>query len=295
MYSDFKKAGIIHKIIQKKVKDNFNNFKTALDISEFIEYNIKCLTKYDSNNPLKAGIAFPTGICINDVAAHFTPSIENNPIIKNDDLIKIDFGVHINGCISDGAFSICKSGKYNDLINISVGATELAIKNSGVDVILGDLGGIIQEYIESKEIEIDGKVINIKSIYDLSGHNIAPYIIHLNKAVPNIKINYNERMNEGEIFAIETFPTTGNGIIINDIICNHYMIEYKYKNKINNILKKNKKIREIYNNRSTLAFCPRWFNFNIPESSFITKYPVLKTIDSGIVPCMKKLFYKRKI
>ena len=42
MYSDFKKSGIIHKIIQKKVKDNFNNFETALDISDFIEDNIKC-------------------------------------------------------------------------------------------------------------------------------------------------------------------------------------------------------------------------------------------------------------
>ncbi len=294
MYSDFKKAGIIHKIIQKKVKDNFNNFETALDISDFIEDNIKSLTKYDSNNPLKAGIAFPTGICINNVAAHFTPSKNNNPLINNDDLIKIDFGVHINGCISDGAFSICKSGKYNDLINISIGATELAIKNSGVDVILGDLGGIIQEYIESKEIEIDGKVLNIKSIYDLSGHNIAPYIIHVNKAVPNIKINYNERMTEGEVFAIETFPTTGNGKIINDIFCNHYMIEYKYKNKIKNLLKKNDKIREIYNNRSTLAFCPRWFSFDIPENSFITKYPVLKTIDGGIVSQYEKTIFIRE-
>ena len=72
-------------------------------------------------------------------------------------------------------------------------------------------------------------------------------------------------MNEGEVFAIETFPTTGNGKIINDIICNHYMIEYKYKNKINSLLKKNSKIREIYNNRLSLAFCPRWFNFNIRE------------------------------
>ena len=69
------------------------------------------------------------------------------------------------------------------------------------------------------------------------------------------------------------------------------MIEYKYKNKINNLLKKNDKIREIYNNRSTLAFCPRWFNFNIPESSFITKYPVLKTIDSGIVSQYEKTIF----
>ena len=49
--------------------------------------------------------------------------------------------------------------------------------------------------------------------------------------VPNIKINYQERMLEGEVFAIETFPTTGNGTIYELKDCNHYMIEPKdFKN-----------------------------------------------------------------
>jgi hypothetical protein len=59
MYNDFKKSGIIHKIIQTKIEENYHNFKNALDITTFIEENIKTLTKYDNNNPLKAGIAFP--------------------------------------------------------------------------------------------------------------------------------------------------------------------------------------------------------------------------------------------
>ena len=286
MYKDFKKSGIIHKIIQQKVKNNLNNFKTALDIVEFIENEIIILTKFDINNPLNSGIAFPVGISINDVAAHFTPSKQNNPIINQNDLIKIDFGVHINGCISDGAFSWCPNGKYNNLINISKGATELAIKNSGPDVILGELGGLIQEYIESKEILIDGKILPIKSIYDLSGHNIAPYIIHVDKAVPNIKIAYYERMKEDEVFAIETFPTTGRGAIYSDKECNHFMIENtQNKSTIKNNTKK------IYDVRKTLAFCPRWFEFDIPEDSVITKYPVLKTSDGGIVAQYEKSIY----
>lgn len=289
MYTDFKKSGIIHKIVQHNVIENLNKFNSALDIVEFIEENIKELSKYDPNYPLKSGIGFPVGISINDIAAHFTPSKNNNIIIKDDDLIKIDFGVHINGCITDGAFSWCPNGKYNDLIDISKGATELGIKNSGVDVILGELGGLIQEYIESKEIEIDNKILPIKSIYDLSGHNIAPYIIHLNKAVPNIRIPYFERMKENEVFAIETFPTTGNGSILNDIECNHFMIESKNLNLINKI--KNNDIKKIYNSRKTLAFCPRWFDFEIPNSSFITKYPVLKTSDGGIVSQYEKTIY----
>merc|ERR1712146_314907 len=161
------------------------------------------------------------------------------------------------------------------LINISKEATELAIKNSGPDVILGELGGLIQEYIESKEIEIDNKILPIRSIYDLSGHNIAPYIIHVDKAVPNIRFPYYERMKENEVFAIETFPTTGNGAIFNDKECNHFMIEYKHNSIIDKATKKDNYLKHIYDSRKTLAFCPRWFDFEIPDSCYITKYPVL--------------------
>ena len=55
----------------------------------------------------------------------------------------------------------------NKLIEISKKATELGISKSGADTVLGDIGEAIQEYIESKEIEIDGKIHQVKSIGDL--------------------------------------------------------------------------------------------------------------------------------
>jgi methionyl aminopeptidase len=41
--------------------------------------------------------------------------------------------------------------------------------------------------MESYEIELDGKVIPIKSVRNLNGHSIAPYKIHAGKSVPNVK------------------------------------------------------------------------------------------------------------
>lgn len=284
MYSDFKKSGVIHKIIQTKIKQNYSNFIYALDIVKFIEKLILQYTKFNQSNPTKSGIAFPVGISINDIAAHFTPDENNNPKINKDDIIKIDYGVHINGCISDGAFSWCPSGKYDELIKISEGATNIGIINSGPDVILGEIGELIQEYIESKEIEIDNKLIGIKSIYDLCGHKIAPYKIHAGKAVPNVGIPYYQRMIEDEIYAIETFPTTGNGSIYEDKVCNHFMIE----NYISNNCEKTKKLFDI---RSTLPFCPRWFDFDIPDNEIIKKFPVLKTTDNGLVAQYEKTIY----
>ena len=89
------------------------------------------------------------------------------------------------------------------------------------------------------------------------------------------------------LFAIETFPTTGNGLIYESEECNHFMIEKKnVKNSYNN-----KYLNKIFQNRSTLAFCPRWFNFEIPDSNYITKYPVLRTKDKSIVAQYEKTIY----
>ena len=274
MYKDYKKSGIIHKLVQKKVQDILYDGISCLEIVEFIENEIKLNTKYDNNNPLLGGIAFPVGTSINNVAAHFTPSEYRNPKVNKDDIIKIDFGVHINGCITDGAFSWCPSGMYDQLIDVAKGATNIGIKNSGPDAILGEIGGYIQEYIESKEIEVNGFHLPVKSIYDLSGHKIDQYIIHAGKAVPNIKLPYYQRMKEGEVYAVETFPTIGSGCIYNDNECNHFMITDNkiYKNDT----------KKIYDERKTLAFCPRWFDFKIPENDFIKKYPVLKTCDDTV-------------
>ena len=78
---------------------------------------------------------------------------------------------------------------------------------------LGDIGKNIEEYIQSKEVEIDGKIHTLKTIGDLSGHNIGKYVIHNSKAVPNISIKYPVRMEPGEFFAVEPFITTGTGKI----------------------------------------------------------------------------------
>lgn len=274
------KSGIIHKIIASNIKNNINNFNNSYDMVLYIEDLIKQYTKKYNNS----GIAFPVGICINDICAHHSPNNITSQIIKDDDLIKIDYGVHIDGYITDGAFSYCHSGKYNELIEISKNATNIGIKYSGIESVLSDIGYYIQEYIESKEILINDKSYQVKSIYDLCGHQIDRYNIHSGKAVPNIYIPYFERMKQNEVYAIETFPTLGNGEIINDNnICNHFML---LQNDINN-----SNINEIYKDRNKLPFCDRWYNFKIPYNENIKKYPLIKTKDKTIVAQYEKSIY----
>ena len=48
-------------------------------------------------NGLKAGLAFPTGCSINNCAAHYTPNGGDATVFGPNDVVKIDFGTHING------------------------------------------------------------------------------------------------------------------------------------------------------------------------------------------------------
>ena len=65
--------------------------------------------------------------------------------------------------------------------------------------------------MESYEVEIKGKTYPIKAIRNLSGHDIKQYKIHSDKQVPSVKNSSSTKMEEGEIFAIETFGSTGRG------------------------------------------------------------------------------------
>ena len=80
--------------------------------------------------------------------------------------------------------------------------------------------------MESYEVEIRGKTYPVKVVRNLNGHSIDPYKIHAGKTVPCVKTNTNEKMEEGEQYAIETFGSTGKGYVREDTDCSHYMKDY---------------------------------------------------------------------
>ena len=68
-------------------------------------------------------------------------------------------------------------------------------------------------------MEINGQALPVKSIRNLNGHDIVQYSIHGGKSVPIIKSNDQTKMEENEIFAIETFGSTGKGYVRDDVRC----------------------------------------------------------------------------
>ncbi|ORY71785.1 uncharacterized protein BCR38DRAFT_418058 [Pseudomassariella vexata] len=48
---------------------------------------------------------FPAGLNLDHIAAHFSPNASNETNLQLNNVMKVDIGVHVNGCIIDGAFT----------------------------------------------------------------------------------------------------------------------------------------------------------------------------------------------
>ncbi|XP_027630152.1 methionine aminopeptidase 2 isoform X3 [Tupaia chinensis] len=239
-----------------------------------------CSRKLIKENGLDAGLAFPTGCFLNNCAAHYTPNAGDTTVLQYDDICKIDFGTHINGRIIDCAFTVTFNPKYDTLLKAVKDATNTGIKCAGIDVRLCDVGEAIQEVMESYEVEIDGKTYQVKPIRNLNGHSIGQYRIHAGKTVPIVKGGEATRMEEGEVYAIETFGSTGKDIVHDDMECSHYMKNFDVGHVPIRLPRTKHLLNVINENFGTLAFCRRWLD-RLGESKYLM---ALKNLcDLGIV------------
>uniref|UniRef100_A0A0C9R9J8 Methionine aminopeptidase n=1 Tax=Fopius arisanus TaxID=64838 RepID=A0A0C9R9J8_9HYME len=220
IYTEARHAAEAHRQTRKHIMNWVKPGMTMIEICNELESTARRLIGEDG---LKAGLAFPTGCSRNHCAAHYTPNAGDTTVLNYDDITKIDFGTHINGRIIDCAFTLAFNPKFDKLIEAVRDATNTGIKAAGIDVQLCDVGAAVQEVMESYEVEIDGKTYQVKSIRNLNGHSILPYRIHAGKTVPIVRGGEATRMEENEFYAIETFGSTGRGVVHDDSDCSHYM------------------------------------------------------------------------
>jgi len=221
---------------------------------------------------MDAGIAFPTGVSLNHIAAHWTPNGGDTTVLGPDDVMKLDFGTHIGGRIIDCAFTIAHNPKFDPLLAAVKDATNEGIRAAGVDVRLCDIGAAVQEVMEASEIELGGKTYRVKSIRNLNGHSIAPYQIHAGKSVPIVRGGEaGPRMEEGEFYAIETFGSTGKGFVVEDLETSHYMRDFEaaaVRTPPPRLPAARKLLASIDANFGTLAFCRRYLD-RIGETKYL--------------------------
>lgn len=256
-YKEFRLAAEAHRQTRKYMQSYIKPGMTMIDICETLEGTAR---KLIAENGLEAGLAFPTGCSLNHCAAHYTPNAGDKTVLQYDDVCKIDFGTHINGHIIDCAFTLTFDPKFDELLKAVKDATNTGIKAAGIDVRLCDVGKAIQEVMESYELEVNGKTYPIKSIRNLNGHSIGSYRIHAGKTVPIVKGGEETKMEEGEVFAIETFGSTGRGQVNDDMETSHYMKNYNISHVPLRLAGSKQLLNVINQNFGTLAFCRRWLD-----------------------------------
>ena len=257
VYTKFRHAAEVHRQVRGFAQSIIRPGMELADLCGQLENKNRELV---AERGLERGIAFPTGCSLNHVAAHYTPNPGDRTVLQYDDVMKVDFGTQIDGRIVDSAWTVAFHPRYDPLLESVREATDTGLKCSGIDARLCDIGEAIQETMESYEVELNGKAYPIKAIRNLNGHSIAPYQIHASKSVPCVKNACEESliMEEGEVFSIETFASTGRGYVIEDMECSHYMKRFDAGHVPLRMQSSQRLLSHINKTFRTLAFCRRW-------------------------------------
>lgn len=231
-----KKAGKIVREAKIFARALIKKDMPLLEIAEKIEAKIEEL----GGKP-----AFPVNLSINEVAAHYTPSY--NDETKAHGLLKVDIGAHVDGFVADSAFSM-------DLENSSenkklIEAAEKALHNA-VEIV--KLGTHLREIGAAVEKTIRGQ--NFQPIINLCGHSIAQFQAHAGITIPNYDNHQEIELEEG-VFAIEPFATTGLGKVADAKPSGIYSVESNGQVRDNFAREILDYIAEEY---QTLPFCSRW-------------------------------------
>jgi len=236
----FRKAGGIIARLRKDIPGLVSPGKPVLKICEELEAKIR----EQNGKP-----AFPVNIGINEVAAHYTSPPGDTLTIPPGSMVKVDFGVHVQGYLADTSVTVIFDPKYEPMVKAADEALQNAIRAFHPGVKMNEIGRIIQTTIER---------YGYRPIRNLTGHSIERYTIHAGKSVPNTSQLLNgNKIQEGEVYAIEPFVTQANaeGTVAN--LPETYIHRFfKQKGAKNEEAKK--VLEEIHQQYQTLPFAVRW-------------------------------------
>ncbi len=230
--------------------------------------------------------AFPCNVSINEVTAHYTSPPNDSTKIPENSVVKVDMGVHIDGYVTDTAFTICFNPEHMTMVLAAQDGLQAAIDTIHADMPTSTIGAIIEKTIRNR---------GFKPISNLTGHSVGRYLIHAGTSIPNIKQFSLTKVKEGQIYAIEPFSTLLEAV---------GRVENHPKKTIFRLIK-NKKIQNPYaqkllkyidKNFKTLPFAERWLKDVVPsnqhnqafnnliKSKAISGYPILVEV-SGKTVC----------
>jgi methionyl aminopeptidase len=235
------KSGKITSQVRELVRNMIDPGVGFLEICDFVKKEVE----------LRGGnLAFPTGIGVNQVTAHFAPQNGDKSVVGEKDLVKVDFGVHVDGYVTDTSVSVTFNPDYVLLLEATELALEAAVGMARKETRTGEIG---------REIHREAARFGFKTIENLTGHTLERYVVHAGKSIPNLYMPGMQSLKRGEVFAIEPFLTLGTGA--------GYVIDAPSKTIFSIVARKKTGSPElddfaerIWRERKTLPFTPQWYS-----------------------------------
>jgi len=192
------------KILSRIVDSLGKMVKPGITTQELEEAAQDLILKFGGNCSFKGYQDFPACLCtsVNQEIVHFVPS--SKVILKEGDIVSLDLGVFYKGFHTDMAVTlpVGKIGKgAKKLIKVTKKSLEKAIKEIKPGKKFGDIGYIIQKYVEGQGLSV---------VRDLCGHGIGK-TIHEDPQILNYgKKGTGAEFKEGMVFCIEPMITNGD-------------------------------------------------------------------------------------
>ena len=268
IFEKYRQAGAIASRILREGARGIRVGESYLDLVESIESRVR---------EEGVSLAFPLNLSLNEDAAHDTASPGDIRVFEKGDVAKLDLGVHIEGYIADTATTV-DLGNNSLLLAASEQALDAAIRKVRPGATAGELGAVIQQEIESR---------GYRPIANLTGHGLDQYVLHRAPTIPNVGINGGIVLEDGMVFAIEPFATTGSGHVGEKSRMEIYsQISHKPVR-----IPAARAILEMVKDRNGLPFSRRWRKDRkqdivlpaLVRSHTLHVYPVLSDIPGSLV------------
>jgi len=266
-------AGDIAREVLGKALDLVREGVKLLQLAEELESYIR---------RMGAQPAFPVNISVNEVAAHYSPSVNDEAVIPPGAVVKVDVGVHVDGYIADTALTIALSPRHAALVDAAQHALREALSALKAGARLSEIGSAVERAVKAR---------GFKPISNLSGHSMSRYVLHSGKSVPNVHTGARERVRVGEVYAVEPFVTEGAGYVVET----DYGAIYRVLSvRSTGIRELDSLLRDLWRKYRGLPFSERWVYREMGEEGLkglrrlvsirrVYLYPVLVEAGRGAV------------
>jgi methionyl aminopeptidase len=234
-------------------------YETLEELKQLVKPGAKVIEICDKAQALileKGGKpSFPCSVSINNIASYYTSPDNDETVIPEGSVVKVDLGAHVNGFISNKAESFCFNEDYKTLVEASQQAWKNAMELVRVGTETNMLGVAVEDTVRE---------FNYLPIRELSGNLIDRYQLFGNKMLPNVRLPFGKAdsvMEVDEAYTFETFATTGSGSVHTD-----QSKTYIYMLKPSRVMLRSQGSRDvqshIFREYFTLPFAEHWITSN---------------------------------